>query len=99
MKEHYGISSSWLDENGAKFKIEVALLKDVAQITIDASGAGLHKRGYRASQGEAPLKETLAASLVLLTNWNPSKPFVDPFAIWYHSDRSCPYWPKYCTRL
>ncbi|QFT89344.1 Ribosomal RNA large subunit methyltransferase K/L [Bacillus sp. THAF10] len=79
MKEHYGISSSWLDENGAKFKIEVALLKDVAQITIDASGAGLHKRGYRASQGEAPLKETLAASLVLLTNWNPSKPFVDPF--------------------
>ena len=40
---------------------------------------GLHKRGYRVEQGEAPLKETLAAALVLLTNWKPDRPFIDPF--------------------
>ncbi|CAG9622597.1 THUMP domain-containing class I SAM-dependent RNA methyltransferase [Sutcliffiella rhizosphaerae] len=79
MKEHYGIQTAWLDENGGKYKIEVALLKDIAQITLDTSGVGLHKRGYRAGQGEAPLKETLAASLVMLTNWYPDKRFVDPF--------------------
>jgi putative N6-adenine-specific DNA methylase len=71
--------TGWLEENGPLFKIEVALHKDVAILTIDASGSGLHKRGYRAGQGEAPLKETLAAALVMLTNWTPDKPFVDPF--------------------
>lgn len=71
--------TGWLEENGPLFKIEVALHKDVALLTIDASGSGLHKRGYRAGQGEAPLKETLAAALVMLTNWNPDKPFADPF--------------------
>lgn len=71
--------TGWLEENGPLFKIEVALHKDVALLTIDASGSGLHKRGYRAGQGEAPLKETLAAALVMLTNWTPDKPFVDPF--------------------
>ncbi|WP_223701983.1 THUMP domain-containing class I SAM-dependent RNA methyltransferase [Sutcliffiella deserti] len=79
IKAHYGIQSAWLDEKGAVYKIEVAILKDMVQLSIDASGIGLHKRGYRADQGEAPLKETLAASLVLLTNWKPDKPFVDPF--------------------
>ncbi|WP_059170912.1 class I SAM-dependent RNA methyltransferase [Bacillus sp. FJAT-27445] len=71
--------TSRFEETGPLFKLEVSLLKDVATLTIDASGAGLHKRGYRAGQGEAPLKETLAASLVLLTNWTADKPFVDPF--------------------
>ncbi|MBG9590593.1 THUMP domain-containing class I SAM-dependent RNA methyltransferase [Cytobacillus firmus] len=71
--------TGWLEENGPLFKIEVALHKDVALLTIDASGSGLHKRGYRSGQGEAPLKETLAAALVMLTNWNPDKPFADPF--------------------
>ncbi|RSD26586.1 THUMP domain-containing class I SAM-dependent RNA methyltransferase [Mesobacillus subterraneus] len=71
--------TSWFEENGPLFKIEVALLKDVVTITIDTSGSGLHKRGYRTGQGEAPLKETLAAALIMLTNWNPDKPFVDPF--------------------
>ena len=47
------------------------MLKDIATLTIDASGVGLHKRGYRMDQGEAPLKETLAASLIKLTNWKP----------------------------
>ncbi|MGM7635334.1 THUMP domain-containing class I SAM-dependent RNA methyltransferase [Bacillus sp. Hm123] len=70
---------TWLQESGPLFKIEVALLKDKATLTIDASGAGLHKRGYRVAQGGAPLKETLAAALVQLTNWHPDRPFVDPF--------------------
>ncbi|MGM9929412.1 MAG: class I SAM-dependent RNA methyltransferase [Bacillus sp. (in: firmicutes)] len=67
------------EENGPLFKLEVALLKDVATITLDTSGVGLHKRGYRVDQGEAPLKETMAAALVMLTNWHPDRPFVDPF--------------------
>lgn len=78
LKTHYKIPG-WLEENGSLFKIEVALHKDVALLTIDASGSGLHKRGYRVDQGEAPLKETLAAALVMLTNWTADKPFVDPF--------------------
>ncbi|MBS4190983.1 class I SAM-dependent RNA methyltransferase [Bacillus sp. FJAT-49705] len=78
MRSHYK-KTGWFEENGPLFKIEVALHKDIALISIDASGSGLHKRGYRAGQGEAPLKETLAAALVMLTNWTPEKPFVDPF--------------------
>ncbi|USL32022.1 THUMP domain-containing class I SAM-dependent RNA methyltransferase [Priestia megaterium] len=79
MKKHYNITTGWLEETGSTFKIEVALLKDVATLTIDASGAGLHKRGYRVGQGEAPLKETLAAALIMLTPWNANRPFVDVF--------------------
>jgi len=75
----YYKKTGWLEENGALFKIEVAILKDIVTLTIDTSGAGLHRRGYRVGQGEAPIKETLAASLVLLTNWTPDRPFVDPF--------------------
>ncbi|MEH7125245.1 class I SAM-dependent RNA methyltransferase [Bacillus sp. JJ1773] len=78
LRTHYK-KTGWFEENGPLYKIEVALLKDTALLTIDASGSGLHKRGYRAGQGEAPLKETLAAALVMLTNWTPEKPFVDPF--------------------
>ncbi|WP_019241957.1 MULTISPECIES: THUMP domain-containing class I SAM-dependent RNA methyltransferase [Bacillus] len=70
---------AWFEENGPLFKIEVALLKDIATITLDTSGVGLHKRGYRVDQGEAPLKETLAAALVMLSNWHPDRPFIDPF--------------------
>ncbi|MDN7225776.1 class I SAM-dependent RNA methyltransferase [Planococcus liqunii] len=71
--------NSFLDESGARFKIEVSILKDKVQLSIDTSGAGLHKRGYRLDQGEAPLKETLAAALVKLSRWTPDRPFVDPF--------------------
>ncbi|MFO1444662.1 class I SAM-dependent RNA methyltransferase [Bacillus sp. Bva_UNVM-123] len=78
LRKHYK-KTGWFDENGPLYKIEVSLLKDVALLTIDATGSGLHKRGYRTGQGEAPLKETLAAALVMLTNWTPDKPFVDPF--------------------
>ncbi|MDF1507775.1 class I SAM-dependent RNA methyltransferase [Robertmurraya sp. DFI.2.37] len=78
LRKHYK-KTSWFEENGPLFKIEVSLLKDKALLTIDCSGAGLHRRGYRIGQGEAPIKETLAAALVLLTNWTPDRPFVDPF--------------------
>lgn len=69
----------FLDETGATYKLEISILKDIATITIDTSGAGLHKRGYRQGQGEAPLKETLAAALVKVSKWNADRPFVDPF--------------------
>ncbi|RJS59499.1 class I SAM-dependent RNA methyltransferase [Bacillus sp. PK3_68] len=78
LRSKYKIQT-WLQETGPLFKIEVSLLKDKATLTIDTSGAGLHKRGYRIAQGGAPLKETLAAALIQLTNWQPDRPFVDPF--------------------
>ncbi|MBE1553651.1 THUMP domain-containing class I SAM-dependent RNA methyltransferase [Sporosarcina limicola] len=69
----------FLDESGPMYKLEVSILKDKVTLTIDSSGTGLHKRGYRIGQGDAPLKETLAAALVKLTRWKPDRPFVDPF--------------------
>ncbi|TDL95559.1 class I SAM-dependent RNA methyltransferase [Macrococcus brunensis] len=69
----------WIDESGALYKVEVSILKDEVLLTIDTSGAGLHKRGYRLAQGAAPMKETLAAALVRLSNWNGDTPFIDPF--------------------
>lgn len=77
MKEHYNIN--WFEEDGPVYKIEVAILKDIVTLTIDTTGPGLHKRGYRELAGEAPLKETLAAALVLLSRWEPSRIFADPF--------------------
>ncbi|MCE4047260.1 MULTISPECIES: class I SAM-dependent RNA methyltransferase [Bacillaceae] len=78
LSTHYK-KTGWLEENGPLFKLEVSILKDVATLTIDTSGHGLHRRGYRTGQGEAPIKETLAAALIQLTNWTPDRPFVDPF--------------------
>ncbi|MFJ9497947.1 THUMP domain-containing class I SAM-dependent RNA methyltransferase [Brevibacillus centrosporus] len=69
----------WFEENGPLYKIEVALLKDVATLTIDTSGPGLHKRGYRELIGTAPLKETMAAALIMLSRWKPDRVFMDPF--------------------
>ncbi|SFP97932.1 THUMP domain-containing class I SAM-dependent RNA methyltransferase [Salibacterium halotolerans] len=77
LKQTY--QKEWFPENGGLYKIEAALHKDTVTLTIDTSGAGLHKRGYRSVQNTAPLKETLAASLVMLTNWHPDRPFADPF--------------------
>ena len=73
------IRIAWFEENGPLFKIEISMLKDVATLTLDTSGVGLHKRGYRAEQGEAPLKETLAAALILISRWTPDRPLIDPF--------------------
>lgn len=78
LKDAYG-RIGFLDESGPLFKLEVSILKDVVTLTIDTSGAGLHKRGYRLGQGDAPLKETMAAALVKLSRWNPERPFIDPF--------------------
>ncbi len=68
----------FFEETGPLYRIEVALLKDMVTITLDTSGAGLHKRGYRKIAGEAPLKETMAAALIDLTFWKPGRIFVDP---------------------
>lgn len=70
---------SWFEETGATYKIEVALLKDVVTLTIDTSGPGLHKRGYRKLSAQAPLKETLAAAMIGLSYWNPDRLLIDPF--------------------
>ncbi|MCX7708274.1 MAG: class I SAM-dependent RNA methyltransferase [Clostridia bacterium] len=69
----------WFEEKGAKYKIEVSLLKDMATLTIDTSGAGLHKRGYRKLVSGAPLKETLASAMILISPWNHDRILVDPF--------------------
>jgi len=67
------------DETGAEFAVEVSLLRDTATITIDTSGEGLHKRGYREFAGAAPLRETMAAGLLQLSYWNRDRQFIDPF--------------------
>lgn len=67
-----------LPENGAKYPVEVAVRKDRVLLTIDTTGEGLFKRGYRTEKGGAPLKENLAAALIKLTTWTPERPFVDP---------------------
>lgn len=67
-----------LPENGAKFPIEVAIRKDKVLLTIDTTGPSLFKRGYRTEKGGAPLKENMAAALVMLTTWRKDRPFVDP---------------------
>lgn len=77
MKTKY--NKEWFKETGAKFTIEVSLLKDIATLTIDTSGPGLHKRGYRLDSVEAPLKETLAAALIQLSYWNKDRLLLDPF--------------------
>lgn len=65
-------------ETGAQFKLEIALNKDEAMLTLDTTGDSLFKRGYRQEKGEAPLKENFAAALIMLTNWHTDMPFVDP---------------------
>ncbi len=67
------------EESGIEYPIEVSLLKDIATLTIDTTGPGLHKRGYRQVVGRAPLRETMAAGLVQLSYWNRERLLVDPF--------------------
>ena len=66
-------------ETGALYSIRFTILKDVVTLSIDTSGAGLHKRGYRQANVQAPIKETLAAAMVELSFWNPDRILVDPF--------------------
>ena len=68
-----------LPETGSVFKIEIAILKDRVKVLLNASGDGLHKRGYRTLVGDAPLKETMANAMVQLSVWNKDRPLCDPF--------------------
>lgn len=77
MKDKYPVK--WFQETGALYRIQVSLLNDIATLTIDTSGAGLHKRGYRQLSADAPLKETLAAAMISISRWKPDRPFIDPF--------------------
>lgn len=65
-------------ETGAKFPLEVSINKNHVLITLDTSGSSLFKRGYRVDKGTAPLKENMAAAMIILAHWYPDRPFVDP---------------------
>ncbi|MCT4660454.1 MAG: class I SAM-dependent RNA methyltransferase [Tissierellales bacterium] len=69
----------WFKKTGPRYKVQVAILKDIVTITLDTSGEGLHKRGYREKAVAAPIKETLAAALINLSFWKKDKMLIDPF--------------------
>ena len=73
----YGLNT--LPETGALYQIQFSIMKDTATLMLDTSGAGLHKRGYRAHGVDAPLRETLAAAMVLLSRYRGRDPLCDPF--------------------
>ena len=75
--ERYGVT--WLPETGAKYQLQFSLMNDRAQLYLDTTGPGLHKRGYRAVGNDAPLRETLAAAMVLLTRYRGREFLWDPF--------------------
>jgi len=76
LKQHY--QTEWFEESGPEFTIQVSLLKDTATLTIDTSGQGLNRRGYRKQAGTAALKETMAAALVLLSFYQKDRLLIDP---------------------
>ena len=77
MKQKYHVE--WFSEDGADYPLRVFLLKDEVTVAIDTTGESFHKRGYRTMAGAAPLSETLAASLIMLTPWKGDRILVDPF--------------------
>ncbi len=77
LKQVYHIS--WFEESGASFPIRVSILKDVVTVGLDTTGTSLHKRGYRVQTAKAPITETLAAALLMLTPWKQDRILVDPF--------------------
>ena len=77
MKQKY--HKDWFAEDGAPYPVRIFLLKNEVTVAIDTSGESLHKRGYRTMTSKAPLTETLAAALILLTPWRPDRILVDPF--------------------
>ncbi|MGL6173348.1 MAG: THUMP domain-containing class I SAM-dependent RNA methyltransferase [Cellulosilyticaceae bacterium] len=77
LQKHHQIE--WFEETGPAYTVQVSLLKDIATITIDTTGSeGLHKRGYRVSPSEAPIKETLAAALIQISYWKKGRTLYDP---------------------
>lgn len=77
LQEHY--HQEWFPEEGAAYPLRVFLKKDIVTVAIDTTGISLHKRGYREVSGKAPITETLAAALIMLTPWRGGRIFVDPF--------------------
>lgn len=77
MQERYSVE--WFPENGASYPVRVFLMKDIVTVGIDTTGISLHKRGYREVSGKAPITETLAAALIMLTPWRKDRILVDPF--------------------
>lgn len=77
MQEFY--KKEWFPESGAAYPVRVFLMKDQVTVCLDTTGDSLHKRGYRQQAGKAPISETLAAALILLTPWHKDRILVDPF--------------------
>lgn len=77
MKEHF--HKTWFQEDGAGYPVRVFIKKDIVTVGIDTTGESLHKRGYRPQSGKAPISETLAAALIMLTPWKRDRILVDPF--------------------
>ena len=77
LKQKYSVS--WFKEDGDSYPIRVSIMKDVVTVSLDTSGDSLHKRGYRPAAGKAPISETLAAALIMLTPWKPDRILIDPF--------------------
>ncbi|MCR5677688.1 MAG: class I SAM-dependent RNA methyltransferase [Agathobacter sp.] len=77
MKQHYHVN--WFPEDGAPYPVRIFLMKDEVTVALDTSGDSLHKRGYRTLSSRAPITETLAAALIMLTPWHADRILVDPF--------------------
>ncbi|MCY6372555.1 THUMP domain-containing class I SAM-dependent RNA methyltransferase [Clostridium ganghwense] len=77
LKETY--DTEWFSESGSVYPILVSILNDTVTISLDTSGDALHRRGYREKGSAAPLKETLAAAMVILSGWRYDRNFIDPF--------------------
>lgn len=77
MKSKY--RQDWFEESGSSYPLRVTIIKDEVTVCIDTSGESLHKRGYRKLTSKAPITETLAAALIMLTPWNKDRILVDPF--------------------
>lgn len=77
LKEKYNVT--WFEEKGAQYPVRVFMFKDEAVVGMDTTGDSLHKRGYRKLSSKAPISETLAAALIMLTPWNKDRILVDPF--------------------
>ena len=77
MKQKY--HREHFEEDGVSYPVRVSLMKDIVTVGIDTTGVSLHKRGYRKLQSKAPISETLAAALIMLTPWKKDRILVDPF--------------------
>lgn len=77
LKQKYDVE--WFEETGSEYPIRISIVKNMVLVGLDTTGDSLHKRGYRTMAGKAPISETLAASLILLSPWNKDRILVDPF--------------------